>query len=199
MLPVRSCSRKNGLEPPGDPYQFALIQLAAQLTCNSLPRPIRTGVHSNMTKIKPAILAFLVLGAVVVWSQPAKPAAHQQQRRTLEVQVHYTGSGAVSDGHKIYVALWASANFVDSGEAPISVGRAVSKDDVVVFPDVQRPTVYVSAAYDPSGKWDAQTEPPSDASLGILSKDPPKPDAVDLQPGQTVRVTLNFDDSVKVR
>lgn len=151
-----------------------------------------------MRNRRSTLLMVLILGALVFGSQPARPSAKAQQRRALEVQLRYTGSGTVSESHKIYVAIWATADFVDSGEAPISVARAVSKDDVVVFPDVPRPSVYVSATYDPGGNWDAQSAPPDEASLGVFGKNPPKPDAVDLQSGQTVRVTLNFDDSIKV-
>jgi hypothetical protein len=87
---------------------------------------------------------------------------------------------------------------MNSGGAPISVRAATSKDELVVFKNLQMSPVFVSTAYDPSGRWDAASGPPPEASFGVLSKDPPNPDAVDIAPGQTARVTVTFDDSIKV-
>ncbi len=119
---------------------------------------------------------------------------------TLKVRVNYSGAGTVDEKHKIYVVLWDSPDFVN-GEttAPFAMQAASSKDGVVTFDDVKKTPVYVSAAYDPSGQWDAQSAPPEGSSLGVYSKTPGKPEPIDLKPGKATTIDLAFDDSVKMK
>ena len=56
-----------------------------------------------------------------------------QSGRTVQVDVNYTGSGTVDAGHKIYVALWDSADF--SG-GPAAVKPLESKNGSVTFTDI---------------------------------------------------------------
>jgi hypothetical protein len=122
--------------------------------------------------------------------------ASSQQGLTLQVQLRYTGSGTVDATHKIFVALWDSPN--TEGGPPVAVQSATSKNGTVTFSDVQKAPAYVTAAYDPSGHWDAQSAPPTGASLGVYSKAPPKPDPIAIAPGKPARVTITFDDKVRV-
>jgi hypothetical protein len=122
--------------------------------------------------------------------------APAQQGLALQVQLHYTGSGTLDATHKIFVALWDSADF-NSGP-PAEVKSATSKNGMVTFSDVKKVPVYVSAAYDPSGHWDASGPPPAGASLGVYSKAPPKPDPIAITPGKVTKVTVSFDDTAKV-
>jgi hypothetical protein len=122
--------------------------------------------------------------------------AFAQNGRTIQVDVTYEGSGTVNAGHKIYVALWDSADF-DSGP-PVAVKALDSKTGSVTFTDVQKVPAYVSTAYDPTGAWDAESPPPSGSSLGVYSVHPPTPEAIDAVPGQTAKVKLKFDDTNKV-
>jgi len=117
-------------------------------------------------------------------------------KRTIQVDIDYTGSGIVNASHKIYVALWDSSDM--SGGPPVAVLSLNSKKGTVTFSDVQRVPAFVSAAQDPTGNWDAQSPPPSGSSLGMYSKNPPTPQPIDVAPGKTVKVTITFDDSVKV-
>src|ERR671918_1256870 len=71
-----------------------------------------------------------------------------------------------------------------------------SKKGTVTFSNVQKVPAYVSAAYDPSGAWDAQSPPPSGSSLGMHSRNPPNPQPIDVAPGKSVKVSITFDDSV---
>jgi hypothetical protein len=119
-----------------------------------------------------------------------------QTGRTIQVDITYTGSGTVNASHKIYVALWDSATF--SGAPPIAVKSLDSKNGTVTFADVQKVPAYVSVAYDPTGKWDAQSPPPSGSSVGMYSSNPPTPDSIDVEPGKTANVKIAFDDSHKV-
>jgi hypothetical protein len=141
-----------------------------------------------------AICSALLLGALI---------APAQQRLTLQVQLHYTGSGAVDATHKIFVALWDSPGFTDNSGPPVAVKSATSKNGIVTFSDVQKVPAYVSTAYDPTGQWDAQDPqagtPPSGSSLGMYSKAPPKPDPITITPGKIVKITITFDDTNKVQ
>ena len=117
-------------------------------------------------------------------------------KRTIEVDINYTGSGTVNANHRIYVALWDSSDM--SGGPPAAVLSVNSKKGSVTFSDVQKVPAYVSAAFDPTGAWDAQSPPPSGASLGMYSKKLPNPEPIDVAPGKTVKVAIMFDDSAKV-
>jgi hypothetical protein len=131
--------------------------------------------------------AALVLAAVF---------AAGQAGRTLQVDIAYTGSGTVNASHKVYVALWDSADF--SGGPPVAVKSLDSKSGTVTFTDVQNVPAYVSAAYDPTGNWDAQSPPPSGSSVGMYSTKPPTPTPIDVEQGKTAKVKIAFDDSNKV-
>lgn len=131
----------------------------------------------------------LLLGALMISAQ---------QGLTLQVQLNYTGSGTVDDSHKIYVALWDSPGFTDNSAPPVEVKATASKNGTVTFSDVKKVPAYVSAAYDPTGKWDAQSPPPSGSSVGMYSKAPPKPDPINITPGKAAKVTITFDDTNKM-
>jgi hypothetical protein len=118
----------------------------------------------------------------------------------IEVQVHYSGSGTVDQKHKIYVVVWDSPDFIKGqGVTPVAIQPTSSKDGVVTFNDVTKTPAYVSAAYDPSGQWDAQSPPPEGSSLGLYSKTPGTPAPIELKPRKTVSIELPFDDSVKMK
>jgi hypothetical protein len=134
---------------------------------------------------------YFVLGTLLVTA-----FAVAQAGRTIQVDINYTGSGTVDGSHKIYVALWDSADF-DSGP-PVDVQPLDSKTGTVTFKNVQTVPAFVSTAYDPSGKWDAQSPPPPGSSLGMYSTKPPTPDPIQVEEGKTAKVKLTFNDSTKV-
>ena len=135
-------------------------------------------------------LGLFVLCAVCALAQASA------DKRTIQVDIDYTGSGIVNTSHKIFVALWDSSDM--SGGPPVAVLSLNSKKGTVTFSDVQKVPAFASAAYDPTGNWDAQSPPPSGSSLGMYSKNPPNPQGIDVVPGKTVKVTITFDDSVRV-
>ena len=137
----------------------------------------------------------VTLGVLVLFAAPAA-AQPSAVKRTIQVNATYTGSGTVNASHKIYVALWDAPDM--SGGPPAAVLSLDSKKGTVTFSDVQKVPAYVSVAYDPTGSWDAQSPPPSGSSLGMYSKAPPKPAPIDVAPGKTVKVSVTFNDSVKV-
>jgi hypothetical protein len=146
--------------------------------------------EGNMSKRVYTTLGLFVLFAICGVAQTGA------DKRIIEVEVNYTGSGTVNASHKIHVALWDSADM--SGGPPVAVKSLDAKKGTVVFSDVQKGPAYVSTAYDPTGAWDAQSPPPSGSSLGMYSKNPPNPQPIDVTAGRPVKVTITFDDSVKV-
>src|SRR6185436_9592679 len=86
-----------------------------------------------------------VLCAVCVLAQTSA------DKRTIQVDTDYTGSGIVNASHKVFVALWDSSDM--SGGPPVAVLSLNSKKGTVTFSDVQRVPAYVSAALDPKGAW----------------------------------------------
>jgi hypothetical protein len=143
-----------------------------------------------MTKRLSLIVA---LSAILVTSAIAQTTAGQ---RTIQVDINYTGSGHVDASHKIYVALWDSADLQNG--TPVAVKSLDSKKGTVTFSDVQKVPAYVSAAFDPTGSWTAQSAPPKGSSLGMYSEDRQKPEPIDVAAGKTVKVGITFDDSVTV-
>jgi hypothetical protein len=140
---------------------------------------------------------FVLSGAVLV----SALAAHAQTGSSkLIVQVSYTGSGKVDESHKIFVVLWDNPDFrKDSGVTPIAAKGITSKSAAAEFDDVQKNPVYVSMAYDPTGKWDAMSPPPAGSSLGLYAKEPGTPAPIQLQPGKTTTISAKLDDSFKMK
>lgn len=127
-------------------------------------------------------------------------ARGQTSGSKLDVAVSYTGSGTVDDAHKVYVVLWDTPDFVKGGEnmMPIGLQAVSSKEDVAHFDGLQKGPVYASMVYDPSGKWDAASPPPSGSSLGVYWKEPGTPTPIDLDPDKATKVSASFDDSIKM-
>ena len=134
------------------------------------------------------------LGLFVLFAASAA-AQTSADIRTIQVDITYTGAGTVNASHKIYVALWESADM--TAGPPAAVKSLDTKKGTVTFSGVQVPA-YITTAYEPNGTWDAQSPPPSGTSLGVYAKNPPTPLPIDVAPGKTVKVSITFNDAVKV-
>jgi hypothetical protein len=140
---------------------------------------------------------FVLSGAALV---SALAAQAQTGSSKLIVQVSYTGSGKVDESHKVYVVLWDDPDFVKGSAAmPIAAKSVTSKSAAAEFDNVEKNPVYVSMVYDPTGKWDAMSPPPTGSSLGLYGKEPGTPAPIQLQPGKTTTITATFDDSFKMQ
>lgn len=114
---------------------------------------------------------------------------------TLQVHVNYTAAGTVDDAHKLYVALWDTPDFVKdgaSGTTPIAMKFVTDKSEVAEFTDLDRNPVFLSMAFDPRGKWDAQSDPPSGTSLGLYSTEPGVPAPIQLDAGRRSEFPLRL-------
>jgi hypothetical protein len=127
--------------------------------------------------------------------------APPQDVSTLQVSVHYSGSGKVDEKHKIYVVLWDSPTFAKGEQiTPVEIKPLTSNLGYITFSNVRKSPVYVSAAFDPTGSWDPQSgPPPNGSSLGLYSKAPNKPEPIDVKSGKTVTVEVTFDDRFKMQ
>jgi hypothetical protein len=118
--------------------------------------------------------------------------------RTMKVTVHYTGTGTVDDKHKIQVFMFDSPDFSDGHAMPTGMQMTAEKNGTVTFSDIPGSPVYAAVVYDPTGSYDgASGPPPSGSSIGMYTKEPPKPGPVNIDAGKTVEIELPFDDTVK--
>lgn len=131
----------------------------------------------------------------------ASTLAAQTDGPKLVVQVTYTGSGTVDESHKVFVVLWDTPDFVKEGsdKMPTGIESMASKTGTVQFNDIKKSPAYVSMVYDPAGKWDAASPPPTGASLGLYAKEQGTPAPIELQPGKTGKIEATFDDSFKMK
>jgi hypothetical protein len=111
--------------------------------------PLNGGYMTKRLSLIVAVFAILVTSAIAQTS-PAK--------RTIQVDINYTGAGLVDSNHKIYVALWDTADV--QGAEPVTVKSLDSKKGTVTFAEVQKVPAYVSVAFDPTGGWTAESAPP---------------------------------------
>ncbi|MEQ1474515.1 MAG: hypothetical protein ABLQ96_11860 [Candidatus Acidiferrum sp.] len=145
-----------------------------------------------------AVAIVIALLCLVCTSEYGK-AQEGSPLRGLRVTVHYKGSGAVDEKHKILLFLFDSPDFGRNHVMPFAAMSTSSKDGAVTFNDVAKSPAYVGAVYDPSGNYaERQGPPPSGSSLGIYSKTPGQPAPVKVEAGKTVEVEFTFDDSVKM-
>ena len=141
----------------------------------------------------------LVAGLLFLGSAFQFAKAQEKASRTLKVKVNYTGSGTVDDKHKIQVFIFDSPDFASGNGMPTGMQMTAAKDGTVTFADVAGSPVYIATVYDPTGGYDGQSgPPPSGSSLGMYTKEPPKPAPVDIEAGKTVEIEVAFDDSAKM-
>jgi len=139
---------------------------------------------------------FLILGTSFV-----SVLAARADNLTLIVQVSYTGSGAVNQNHKVFVALWDTPDFVKEGsqEAPVAIKSITASTGSIEFDNIQKSPAYVSMLYDPSGTWDAASAPPAGTSLGVYATNAGAPAPITLEAGKTTTIKAQFDDSFKMK
>ena len=129
--------------------------------------------------------------------KPADKAAPAP--RTLKVKLNYTGAGTVDEKHKIQVFMFDTPDFTQGNAMPTGMQMTAAKDGSVTFGDIASTPVYVVAVYDPSGGYDGQSgPPPTGSSLGMYTKEPPKPEPINIDAGKTAEVDLVFDDTAKM-
>ena len=148
------------------------------------------------------VFGLLTLALVAPAAQQEKPAEKTEKQaapRVLKVKLYYTGSGPVDSKHPILVFLFDTPDFAKGSAMPVGALSASAKDETVVFSDLAQSPVYVVTAYDPAGNYDGQSgPPPTGSSLGMYFKTPGTPEPVKIEPGESARIELTFDDSVKM-
>jgi hypothetical protein len=144
--------------------------------------------------------SFIASGFLFSFLSAGTKAAAVAKGSTLQVHVTYTGAGTVDDAHKLYVSLWDTPDFAKEGATgtmPIALKFVTAKSAVAEFTDLDKNRVYVGMVFDPTRKWDAQSDPPSGTSLGLYSTEPGVPAPVQLDPGKITKISVTLDDSYK--
>lgn len=138
------------------------------------------------------------LCALSLFSWGTAQAQQSAKGATLQAHITYTGNGVINQAHKIYVVLWSSPDFVKptaTDAMPFAITSIASKSATATFQDVRQNPVYLSMAYDPTGKWDGKTAPPVGASLGLYSTEPGTPAPIQLHSAKPTDVSVALDDS----
>jgi hypothetical protein len=135
--------------------------------------------------------------ALAFYGALTQSSSGRSKGSTLEVRATYAGSGTVDDAHRFYVAVWDTPDFVKDGSSkPITTARVMSKSGTLTFNYLQKTPVFISMAYDATGKWtDPSSDVPSGTSLGLYSKEPGVPSPVELEPEKTTKISAELDDS----
>lgn len=142
-------------------------------------------------------LGFALL--VLASTTPPSSAEAKAGSGTIKLKLNYTGAGTVDAKHRIVVLLFDSPDFRDGGVAPVATMLAATKDETLAFTGLTQSRVYAAAVFDPDGEYDGKSgPPPTGASVGLYSKTAGTPEPIKIDPGQTVQITLPFDDSVKM-
>jgi len=150
-------------------------------------------IEGEMLSRRSFINSGFVFSSVVLATAAAETSS-------LQVHVTYSGAGVVDETHKLYVSLWDTPDFAKQGGssiAPLDMKFVTSKSAVAEFKDLAKSSVYVGMLFDPTGQWDAQSEPPSGTSLGIYSTEPGVPAPIQLTAGKTTKISATLDDSYK--
>jgi hypothetical protein len=140
----------------------------------------------------------LVLFGLAGAQQPGNAQEKAADARTLKVTLRYTGAGTVDEKHKIFLFLFDTAS-VNAESMPIDVSAGAAKNATVTFSNVAKSPVYVVAAYDPSGAYDATSAPPAGSSLGVHGKTPGELAPIAIDAGKMAQIDLAFDDSLKMQ
>ena len=145
--------------------------------------------------------SFYIAAALLILASAFQSGRAQDKAatRTLKVNVKYTGSGTVDDKHKIQVFMFDSPEFTGGQAMPTGMQMTAAKDGSVTFTEIAGSPVYIAAVYDPTGGYDGQSgPPPSGSSVGMYTKEPPKPTPINIDAGKTAEVDVPFDDTQKM-
>jgi hypothetical protein len=143
-------------------------------------------------------LPTLALAVLTAISLPlASPVAAQAPAQSLKVTIRYTGAGQVDAGHKVFVYLFDSPEFMTNPGTvmPVAANTLERNGDVLTFPGVGAAQVWIAVIYDQTGGFAGDGPPPSGSPAGIyMENGQPAPIAT----GPTASVTVAFDDSFRV-
>ncbi len=120
----------------------------------------------------------------------------------LIVEVNYSRFGNRGFiAHKVYVAVWDTPEFTRQGSQvqPLKTDSISAKSGTVHFNGLKKSPVYVSAVFDPTGKWDAKTALPPEAARGLYGKKRGAPEPIQLSTTQTATVSFTLSDRSKTR
>ena len=130
-------------------------------------------------------------------SDQAQPSAPPQEG-TLKLTVKYTGSdGQVDQTHKILVFVFDTPNMTTGQVMPIKF-EALAENGGTLSMGFTVTPVYVAAVYDKQGGYDFTGPPTSGCPVTVYAKDGQAPAPITVEPGKTIEVSMEFDDTVRM-
>jgi hypothetical protein len=193
-------ARFTGKIPPaiGIPRPFAGISwICLRKIFYFITRHPERRLGGIMSKVPSIVCVILVIALFLV---PAFAQSEQQQPQMgkLNVRVSYLGTeGAVNDTHAILVFVFDSPDFMQGTVMPLRFSRITENGGTAEFELAESP-VFLAMLYDKEGGYDLSGPPASGSPASLYTKEPPAPAPLEIPPGTTVEVQLEFDDSFRV-
>jgi uncharacterized protein (DUF2141 family) len=121
--------------------------------------------------------------------------ARAQETGKLQVTVEYKGAGTVDKTHQVFVWVFDTPD-INENSVPIATDQATANGATLSFSGLPK-TVYLAAAYNEKGTYDGtQGPPPSGTPITIYGGAGTATGVA--SGGEEAKVTLTFDDSVRM-
>lgn len=139
-----------------------------------------------------------VLAINLYAAQPSAPAA-AAGGQDLQVTVTYTGKGEVGKQNEISVFLFDTP-IINGQSAPVAIRTIEKNGGSAQFTGVMASPVYIAVAYDEKGNFTpGEGPPPVGTPVAIHGETKPGAGATPVKPGKGVKVTISFNDAVRMQ
>ena len=128
--------------------------------------------------------------------QPQTPP--QTQEGTMKLTVKYTGAdGPVDQTHKLLVFVFDTPDMTSGQVMPIKFETLAENGGTLSMGFTVSP-VYVAAIYDKPGGYDFTAPPASGCPVTVYAKDGQGPAPITVEPGKTIEISMEFDDTIRM-
>ena len=149
-------------------------------------------MRSMMRGVEMLVLAgVLALAGTAAGQTPAPAPANTGD---LAVTVTYKGKGEVKPGNEIAIFLFDTPT-INAESNPIGMQVLEKNSAVATFTNLP-PTVYIAVVYDEKGVYDQQGPPPPGTPTSIYADKAGV--AIGVSTGKAAKVTVTFDDTVRM-
>ncbi len=121
------------------------------------------------------------------------------QPGALRITVDYQGSGTVSEDHQLSVFVFDTPD-ISPDSLPIWAGQLADNQQTLIADGLVASTVWVFVAFDETGGYvPLSGPPPPGAPITLYSTDPTgMPTGVELKADQETKITIAFDDALRM-
>ncbi|MCC7031353.1 MAG: hypothetical protein IT179_00800 [Acidobacteria bacterium] len=151
-----------------------------------------------MTRRSIRTFAAGVVGAWLVatgLSAAMAPGAAAAAAGSVAITVHYKGSGAVDESHRLWIWVFDTPD-IGPAAMPIREESVAQNGGAVTIRGLSEARVWIAVAFDERGGSPGNQPPASGSPIGIYSVDGGQPSAV--EPADDTRVSVTFDDSMRM-